>query len=56
MEITYTYEVIISELDGSESIKRTDVDGNEAWIPADPANSDYAAYLESLQAPAPKAK
>jgi hypothetical protein len=39
----YTYEVI------ENMIKRTDADGNEAWIPADPANSDYAAYLASLE-------
>jgi len=43
----YTYEVIISELIG-KVIKRTDADGNEAWIPANPDNSDYVAYLESL--------
>jgi len=48
MEITYTYEVIISELNSSKSIKRTDSDGNQAWIPIDEANSDYQAYLASL--------
>lgn len=44
----YTYEVITSET-GSETIKRTDNNGNEAWIPTDPANTDYQAYLKSLE-------
>jgi len=44
----YTYEVITNTL-GGECIKRTDADGNEAWIPCDPANSDYQAYLASLE-------
>jgi hypothetical protein len=26
-------------------IKRTDPNGQVAWIPTDPANSDYQAYL-----------
>jgi hypothetical protein len=26
-------------------IKRTDADGVITWIPTDPANSDYQAYL-----------
>jgi len=30
-----------------EMIKRTDVDGTIWWIPTDPANSDYQAYLAS---------
>lgn len=42
----YIYEVITSEL-SSTVIKRTDADGNEAWIPIDPANSDFAAFLET---------
>jgi hypothetical protein len=46
----YTYEVITTAY-GSEVIKRTDADGNEAWIPTDPANSDYAEYLASLEEP-----
>lgn len=44
----YIYEVIVSE-SGSETVKRTDADGKEAFIPADPANSDYQAYLASLE-------
>ena len=37
---------------GITIIKRTDSEGNEAWIPTDPANSDYAEYLASLETPA----
>lgn len=44
----YIYEVITSET-GATTIKRTDAEGKEAWIPTDPANSDYAAYLASLE-------
>lgn len=29
-----------------ETIKRTNKDGSETWIPKDPSNSDYQAYLE----------
>lgn len=38
------YEEITSTT-GYKSIKRTDQDGTESWIPLDPANSDYAEYL-----------
>jgi hypothetical protein len=41
------YEKITSDL-GSEFIKRTDLDGTIWFIPSDPANSDYQAYLKSL--------
>ena len=37
------YEIIESEF--SIVVKRTDEDGKESWIPSDPANSDYQAYL-----------
>jgi len=40
----FTYEVITGEF-GSEIIKRTDENGLVAWIPTDPANSDYQRYL-----------
>ena len=30
-----------------EMIKRTDADGTVSFIPLDPANSDYQAYLAS---------
>jgi hypothetical protein len=39
----FTYELI--EDRGTTTIKRTDEDGVEAWIPLDPANSDYQRYL-----------
>ncbi len=35
-----TYEVL-----EKGTIKRTDADGSEWFIPADPANSDYQRYL-----------
>jgi hypothetical protein len=44
----YTYEVIVNEF-ALNIIKRTDSVGNEAFIPADPGNSDYQAYLASLE-------
>ena len=40
----FTYEVITSEF-GAEIIKRTDENDLVAWIPTDPANSDYQRYL-----------
>ena len=39
------YEILISELDKSTMIQRTDEDGSIWFIPLDPANSDYQAYL-----------
>jgi hypothetical protein len=42
----FTYEVITAF--NSEIIKRTDSEGSEVWIPLDPANSDYQAYLNQL--------
>ena len=39
-----TYEWADAE---QTSLKRTDGDGNVAWIPTDPANSDYAEFLSS---------
>ena len=38
------YEEITSAT-GYKSIKRTESDGSEWWIPLEPANSDYAEYL-----------
>jgi len=40
-----TYELITQ--DNATIIKRTDADGQVWWIPTDPANSDYQAYLAS---------
>jgi hypothetical protein len=46
---TYTYEIrTMGSADGSQYIYRVE-DG--AWIPMDEANSDYQAYLASLQTP-----
>jgi hypothetical protein len=38
------YETYTTEL-GTTFIKKTEVDGKVWWIPTDPANSDYQAYL-----------
>jgi hypothetical protein len=38
------YEELITEFD-NKVIKRTDAEGTIAWIPTDPANSDYQRYL-----------
>jgi hypothetical protein len=37
-------------------IVRTNDDGSVSWIPKDPANSDYAEYLASLEATEPEAE
>jgi hypothetical protein len=42
------YEEVFSEITNVKSIKRTDDDGAIWWIPIDPANADYQAYLKSL--------
>ena len=40
------YELIKADAPfAQEVIKRTNVDGSESFIPKDPANSDYQAYL-----------
>jgi hypothetical protein len=44
----FEYEEV-TEL-GSKMIKRTDEAGNVAWIPLDPANSDYQEYLNPSEA------
>ncbi len=41
----YTYKVIENAIYGTTTIERTDESGNVAWIPKDPANSDYQRYL-----------
>lgn len=45
-----TYEVLVSE-SGYKSIRKTDENGIVSIIPSDPANSDYVAYLASLDEP-----
>jgi hypothetical protein len=42
------YEVVSLEM-GGEVITRTDPDGKVWFIPQDPMNSDYIAYLASLE-------
>ena len=42
--MTAKYEIITTELDDN-LITRTDDDGRVWFIPTDPANSDYQAYL-----------
>ena len=42
------YEEIKSEVHGDSIIKKTNEDGTELWIPLDPTNSDYQAYLATL--------
>ena len=44
----YTYEEVTNEsLAGTSiTIKRIDKNGLVSWIPLDPANSDYQAYLD----------
>jgi hypothetical protein len=44
----YTYTENTNNL-GIKSINRIDENGVEAWIPCDPANLDYQAYLQSLK-------
>jgi len=39
------YEIIQSGLPGNVMIKATQDYGPELWIPQDPANVDYEAYL-----------
>ena len=42
------YEIYASQISGIEFIKRFNKDGSESWVPTDPANSDYQAYLATL--------
>jgi hypothetical protein len=34
---------------GGNSVQRNNEDGSISYIPIDPANSDYQAYLKSLE-------
>ena len=47
--MTYTYTWADAD---QSSLKREDADGNTAFIPTDPANRDYAAFLASGDAAA----
>ena len=48
--MTYTYAWTDAEQSG---LKRTDENGNVAFVPADPANRDYAGFLSSGAEAAP---
>jgi hypothetical protein len=45
-----TYEIVKNAF-FSDMIKKTDEDGNECWIPTDPVNPDYQAYLAAQSTP-----
>jgi len=47
---TYTYEWTSAEQSG---LRRTDAEGKSAFVPADPANRDYAEFLASGAEAAP---
>jgi hypothetical protein len=42
------YEEVENEL-GNKFILRHNENGSQSWIPLDPDNSDYQAYLKSLE-------
>ena len=42
------YTIYESPFNGGQSIQRDNEDGTTSFIPMDPANSDYQAYLASL--------
>ena len=42
------YEIVKVGQFEEEVIRQTNEDGTEYWIPQDPANSDYQAYLRWL--------
>ena len=43
------YEIIEGNETTPERIKATLENGVELWIPKDPTNADYQAYLKSLE-------
>ena len=47
---TYSYEWTNAEQSG---LKRTDAEGNVAFVPTDPGNRDYAEFLSSGATAAP---
>ena len=49
--MTYTYKIIAPDGLIPEHIEKQDDSGQIWFIPTDPANSDYQAYLASLEAP-----
>ena len=47
---TYTYEWGDAE---QTTLRRTDADGNVAWVPADEGNRDYAEFVASGEEASP---
>jgi hypothetical protein len=47
-KMTYPIYEVVTTATGNVEIKRTEEDGTVSWIPEDPSNSDYEAYLASL--------
>ena len=45
----YTYELLPQTESTMAMVKKTDEAGLVWFIPTDPANSDYQAYLKSLE-------
>ena len=45
MKLTYSIPNDASGNPSTSIILATDEDGNQLWIPIDPANSDYQRYL-----------
>jgi len=43
--MTINYEIIPASDMASEFVKKTNEDGSVTFIPTDPANADYQAYL-----------
>jgi hypothetical protein len=50
------YTEVIDEMSGYKCIRAELGNGVELSIPSDPANSDYQAYLASLEKPSTKKK
>ena len=47
-KMTINYEVL-ETINGTELIKRMNEDGSISFIPKDEGNSDYQAYIKSLE-------
>jgi len=47
-KMTASYE-LLETINGTELIKRINEDGSISFIPKDEGNSDYQAYLKSLE-------
>ena len=47
--MTYTIPTDYEGNSRTDFIVRTNEDNSQSWIPVDPANSDYQAYLASQE-------